>query len=107
MPSRSPRTSAERSDWRVFDGTRIGALAANPDFGKGQGASLVYMADTQAHCCVDEELGGALVARMHKDPPIVAMADDNGRSAVDVEMCGSLKVGGGQPLVALPATETM
>ena len=37
---------------------------------------------------------------------VIAMADDNAKTAVDVEMCGSLKVGGAPPMVALQATET-
>lgn len=36
----------------------------------------------------------------------IAMADDNAKTAVDVEMCGSLKVGGAPPMVAFPLTET-
>lgn len=32
---------------------------------------------------------------------MVAMADDNGKAAVDEGMCGSLKVGGGAPLLAM------
>ena len=27
--------------------------------------------------------------------PVICIADDNSRAAVDVDMCGSLKVGGG------------
>ena len=41
------------------------------------------------------------------EQPIVCVADDNGKAAIEEDMCGSLKVGGGHPLVALPATETM
>ena len=53
-----------RHEVRLFggDGSVVGTLAANPDFGKGQGASLVYMADTQSHARMDNELGGALTA---------------------------------------------
>ena len=29
--------------------------------------------------------------------PCICMADDNAKSAVDVDLCGTLKVGGGQP----------
>lgn len=36
----------------------------------------------------------------------IAMADDNAKTAVDVEMCDSLKVGGAPPMVAFPLTET-
>ena len=64
-PSRSHRTSAARSDWRVFDGDHTGALAADPDFSKGQGASLI---------CI---------------------SDDNAKASVDSDVCGSIKVGGG------------
>lgn len=36
-----------------------------------------------------------MTAHSLKDPPVVAMADDNRNAAVDLEICGSLKVGGG------------
>ena len=61
-PSPSPRTSAARSDWRAFDGDRTGAVAANPDFAKGQGASLVCVSDDQANAAVDFDMCGSLKA---------------------------------------------
>lgn len=36
---------------------------------------------------------------------VVYIADDNGRSAVDVDLCGTLKCGGGHPCVVHLATE--
>lgn len=32
------------------------------------------------------------------------MADDNAKSAVDVDLCGTLKVGGGNPIIAVCAS---
>lgn len=34
----------------------------------------------------------------------ICMADDNAKAAVDVDLCGTLKVGGGQPVVAVCAS---
>ena len=83
----------QRGEVRLFGGggSTVGALAAQP----GMKQTSYVMTDTQPRTTVDDEQIGSLCARMFKDPPVVAMADDNGKSAVDVEMCGSLKVGGG------------
>ena len=56
------------------EGDHVGALAAQPDFGKGQVGSLVCMASGQAHAEVsgDEDASPALAARQYKDPPILA-----------------------------------
>lgn len=32
--------------------------------------------------------------------PVICMADDNAKAAVDEDMCGSLKVGGAPPMAA-------
>lgn len=40
-------------------------------------------------------------------PDPICMADDNAHAAIDENLSGSLKVGGGQPFVALRLTETM
>ena len=37
-------------------------------------------------------------------PPVVCMADDTAKAAIDEELCGSLKVGGGSPLIAAERT---
>lgn len=55
------------------EGDHVGALAAQPDFGKGQGGSLICMASGQANA---EISGGgdpspALMARQYKDPPFL------------------------------------
>lgn len=55
------------------EGDHVGALAARPDFGKGQGGSLICMASGQANA---EISGGgdpspALMARQYKDPPFL------------------------------------
>lgn len=57
------------------DGSIAGALAARPG------------AKQQDYLCIER--------------PVVCMADDNAHAAVDEDMCGSLKVGGSAPLVAL------
>ena len=33
--------------------------------------------------------------------PVICMADDNAKAAIDEDMCGSLKVGGAPPMVGL------
>lgn len=73
------------------DGDTVGALAAQPGM-KQQ--SYVCMSSGQANAEVREDGGAPSLTCLH-EPPIVAMADDNGRAAVDENMCGSLKVGGG------------
>lgn len=35
-----------------------------------------------------------------KEPHIVCIADDNANATIDIDLCGSLKVGGGRPLIA-------
>ena len=69
--SRSPKTSAARSDWRDFDGSRTGALAANPDFNKGQGASLICMVNDTCNAAIDVDVSGTILAG-GGSPPIVS-----------------------------------
>lgn len=59
----------------------------------------VCMTDTQSNSMVGD-VCGALTHRMHKDAQVVRMADDNANAAVDVDMSGTLKVGGSRPAVA-------
>ena len=57
-------------------------------------------------------IAGTLSARADSSPcadrgqNIVCMADDNTHAAVDIDLCGSLKVGGGQPLIATGKTSS-
>jgi len=123
MPSRSPRTSAARSDWRGFDGQVAGALNSQPATTKEQGASLictqygevagtlrargdsspcadsgqnvVYMESAQTRAAIEVNQSPTLNAS--HEQPIVCAADDNGKTAIEEDMCGALKVGGGSP----------
>jgi len=49
---------------------------------------------------------GSCSTRDGSGPDPICMADDNCRAAIDENLSGSLKVGGGQPFVALRLTET-
>lgn len=59
--------------------------------------SPVVMASGQANAEVGYDMAPAQAARQYKDPPIICVADDNAKAAIDYDMCGSLKVGGGTP----------
>ena len=49
---------------------------------------------------------GSCSTRDWSGPDAICMADDNARAAVDEDLSGSLKVGGGTPFVAFRLTET-
>lgn len=49
---------------------------------------------------------GSCSMRDWSGPDAICMADDNARAAVDENLSGSLKVGGGTPFVAFRLTET-
>lgn len=60
------------------------------------------MASGQANTEIGDDLCPTITRRSYKDPPIVVgrsdlwcMVDDNAKSAVDQDFCGTLKVGGG------------
>ena len=80
------------------DGSVTGSLSSNPSQAKGQGMSLVCMSTGQAKSEVDDEMSPTLNAA--HEQPIICIADDNGKAAVDENLCGSLKVGGGSPWIA-------
>jgi len=65
--------------------------------------SVVCMTDTQSKTAIGEL--PALSRHSSKDAPVVCIADDNGKAAVDEDMCGSLKIGGGQPVIAYSRME--
>lgn len=69
----------------VGDGTLSGALAANP--GMKQTTYVCETANTNSN-----GLGAG--------DPVICMADDNAKAAIDEDMCGSLKVGDGAPSIA-------
>ena len=80
------------------DGSVTGALSSRPSQAKGQGMSLVCMSTGQAKSEVDDATSPTLNAA--HEQPIICIADDNGKAAVDENLCGSLKVGGGSPWIA-------
>ena len=84
------------------DGEITGVLAASKD-GKGQGVPMV-MASRQANAEILTDCAPTLLAAHER--PIVCMGDDNGKAAVDVDIAGTLKVGGAQPIVAAPTDKT-
>ena len=77
------------------DGSIAGSLSSNPAQTKGQGQSLVCMQDGQSNGGIAEDVSTTLNAS--HEQPIVCAADDNGKTAVEDDLCGSLKVGGGSP----------
>jgi hypothetical protein len=66
----------------------------------------IVMASGQSNAEIEYDMAPAQSAMQYKDPLIVCMADDNANAAIDVDLCGSLKVGGGRPCIAYRATET-
>lgn len=73
-----------------------GALAARP----GVKQQTYVLGSTQAHAELCENLAQTQVARQHKDPPVVCMADDNVNASVDEDLAGTLKCGGGQSVAS-------
>lgn len=78
------------------DGTISGALSAQSGM-----KQTAYVAQRMAATQYGEEVAGTLTARHDSSPcadrgqNVVCLADDNANAAVDVDMCGALKVGGG------------
>ena len=87
----------------VGDGTLSGALAANP--GMKQTTYVCETANTNSNglgaCESDlmKTLDTNNSAAVAVDP-VICMADDNAKAAIDEDMCGSLKVGGSAPSIA-------
>lgn len=85
------------------DGTTCGAIPASQS---GKQFDFVCLPTTQ----YGEDMAGTLLARNdgspcdNKGPNVVCIADDNAHAAVDEDVCGTLKVGGGAPCVAFPRT---
>lgn len=61
-----------------------------------RGQAVVCVQDGQANGTVHGD-GSAPTLNASHENPIVCVADDNANAAVDVDLCGSLKVGGGSP----------
>ena len=84
------------------DGTVVGALGASRS-AKGQGVPFV-MATGQANAEVTEDMTPTL--NCAHEQPLICMADDTAKAAIDKDVCGTLKVGGAPPLVALVTDKT-
>lgn len=84
------------------DGTTCGAIPASQS---GKQFDFVCLPTTQ----YGEDMAGTLLARNdgspcdNKGPNVVCIADDNAHAAVDEDVCGTLKVGGGCPMCCLPS----
>lgn len=87
----------------VGDGTLSGALAASP--GMKQTTYVCETANTNSNGlgAYESDLMKTLdtnnSAAVAVDP-LICMADDNAKAAIDEDMCGSLKVGGSAPSIA-------
>lgn len=87
----------------VGDGTPSGALAASP--GMKQTTYVCETANTSSNGlgAYESDLMKTLdtnnSAAVAVDP-LICMADDNAKEAIDEDMCGSLKVGGSAPSIA-------
>ena len=53
---------------------------------------VICMTDTKGKTAIGDI--PHLTRHSSQDAPVVCVADDNGRAAVDVDICGSLKRGG-------------
>lgn len=84
-----------RDEVRLFggDGQTVGALAAQPGMKQ---TSYVCMQDGQSNGTIAED-GTSTTLNASHEQPIICAADDNGKTAIEEDMCGSLKVGGGSP----------
>ena len=78
------------------DGATIGAIPATRSGKQLQG--VLTMASGQANAEIGEDMCPTQSARQYKDPPIV-LSDLNTRGAIDVDVAGTLKVGGEVPSV--------
>lgn len=83
----------------AFDGDRVGALAASPDFGKGQGASLICLQTRGDVASTLRASAGA--GDVDTDENVICIADDTANAAVDEDMVGTLKCAGGVPAVTV------
>ena len=84
------------------DGSVTGPIAAS-DSAKGQGVPFV-MATGQANAEVTQDMTPTL--NCAHEQPLICMADDNAKAAIDKDVCGTLKVGGAPPLVAAVTDKT-
>ena len=73
-------------------GTLTAMADSSPCSDRGQ--NIVCMASGQANAEVTTDGTSPTVTCLHEQP-IVCMADDNANAAIDVDVCGTLKIGGG------------
>jgi hypothetical protein len=85
------------------DGQRAGTVEAQP--GKNQtyvmtpaqgGRDVLCRAHSHANAETGRNLAPTVTAHNAKDAPIVCMADDNAKAAIDEDVSGTLKCGGGR-----------
>lgn len=81
----------------------MGALAASPDFGKGQGASLVCIQTRGDVASTLRASAGA--GDIDTGENVICIADDTAHAAVDEDMAGTLKCAGGVPAVTVRSSE--
>ena len=88
------------------DGTISGALSAQPGMKQTTyvcetahtGSNGLGVYETSLMTTLDTNNSTAVAV-----DPVICMADDNAKAAIDEDMCVSLKVGGSDPIVASPA----
>ena len=73
-PSHSPRTSGTKCDWRGFDGSVAGALAAN--YGTHQ-TSYICMSSGQHNATIHEDGSAPTITDLHEAPIIIDRAAFN------------------------------
>lgn len=77
-------------------GDVAGSLTARADSSPcvDRGQNVVCMQDGQANGTFTQD-GTSTTLNASHEQPIVCAADDNGKTAIETDLCGSLKVGGG------------
>jgi hypothetical protein len=87
-----------------------GTLTARADSSPcpDRGQNVVCMASAHANAEICRDMCPTVLSHAAKTSPIVCMADDTQNAAIDENLSGTLKVGGGTPLVAYshPAERT-
>lgn len=76
-----------------------GASSAGFKFHQGAGAGNIGWESEQSPTCTADWHNPAVCIAVAVDP-VICMADDNAKAAIDEDMCGSLKVGGSAPSIA-------
>lgn len=97
------RQSLRGNHPKVREARQALAEAADERAPMGDGARIgdVYCIESAQSRAVIEK-GTAPTLNASHERPIVCAADDNGKTAIEEDMCGSLKVGGGSPWIATP-----